>query len=419
MEDTILIPVEASLSNPGDPTEVTLVADVSGVGITKRTSTGTILNWTPEMLKKAAPSLRGRPVNVLLTPDGEGVTGHTHNAIGTIIDAKFDEATQKLRVFASLWRHYFPETITKLGELFKKGLLQVSAEFAVADHTEESGITTPTEGFFTGLGIVSDGADPQNRVLVLASALKVDQEAISNMEPQTTVEVKPGSFEWAGEQIANFISNTTSTGDTITVTGTYPDAFYYSDGSNEYRVPITTTSNGGTYTLKFSEPVIYDGAEDTSTIVWGNAPEELEDMPTVEELAAAEASRDAAKAEADDWKTKFENLEAEVKEERESREADKRANDRMAEIEKITPYTDQALRTEHLELFKTADDKLFEAMKNLILATVQPKGGISSEAGVPANDDIDPSLAEAQKNKDAWREEMLAAYPKPQGVTDA
>lgn len=412
MEETILIPVEASLSNPGDPTEITLVADVSGVGITNRTSTGRIIRWTPEMLKRAASTLRGRPVNVLLSPDGDRATGHSRNVVGTIIDAKFDEATQKLRVFASLWRHYFPETVNKLVELFGEGVLQVSAEFSINEYEEEDGITTPQSGFFVGVGIVHKGADPQNRVLVLASALENDKEAMTKVPTKTpeTVEILPFSYEWAGDQIANYLSNNA---EGAVVTGTYGDSFFYQASDNTYQVNFTVSDDNNT--LQFDTPTVWTSGGDINRYFWGTGtPQEQgdENMPTAEELAAANSDLEQARTEADEWKNKFETLEADITADREAREIEKRANDRMAEVEKIAPYKDETLKAEHLELFKTADEKIFAAVKNLILASVNPKGGISSESGVPTDDpSADPSLVEAKSKMEDWREEMLAQYP--------
>lgn len=131
----------------------------------------------------------------------------------------------------------------------------------------------------------------------------------------------------------------------------------------------------------------------------------------MEELAEVQASLDRATAEAADWKSKYETLEASIREEREEREAEKKANDRIAEIEKISPYKDENLKTEHFELFKTADDKTFDAVKRLILATVEPKGGIASESGVEAqNEDADPVEAAASASLPKWREELQAMY---------
>ena len=159
--------IEASLSNPDDPAEVTLVADVAGVGRTQRLATGQVLNWTPEMLRKFAPSLIGKPVNVDLDETGEP-GGHTRRVIGAITHAEFDESRQVVSVHAALWRHYFGATVARLKELGAR--LQVSMEFLMAQVTDNGdGSITPTEGEFSGLGIVRVGADPRNQVLLLAS----------------------------------------------------------------------------------------------------------------------------------------------------------------------------------------------------------------------------------------------------------
>lgn len=420
MQNRIFLPIEASIVNPDDPSEVTMIADVSSVGVTRRTKNGQIINWTADILRGKAHTLVGKPVNVFLS-DGRATT-HSKNVVGTIIESAFDETTQKLRVIASLWKHYFPETIEKLRELARGGELQVSVEFAYSHADTEDGVTTPTDGIFLGVGIVDTGADLQNKVLVLASALQSDMEAWSKLEneipvgtEEETTEILPMSFEWAGEQIADFLS---SRGEEATVVGTYPSEFYYSNGNNTYQVPFTYTQSEGS--LKFGEPVSLSVGDttslpNTSTLIWGVAPAEESTKETnMEELAEVQASLVRVQAEADDWKSKYETLEASVKDEREEREAEKRANDRIAEIEKISPYKDETLKTEHFELFKTADDKLFDAVKKLIMASVEPKGGIASESGVEAqSEDADPVQAAASASLPKWREELLAAYGQP------
>lgn len=411
--ERIFLPVEASLANPNDPAEVTLVADLSSVGITNRTSTGQLINWTADILRARATTLIGKPVNVLLQ-DGR-VTGHSRNVVGTIIEAAYDETSQRLRIVASLWKHYFPETIAQLADLARKGALQVSAEFMIAQANRDNGVTEPTDGLFTGVAIVEEGADPRNKVLVLASALKSDKEAEQLLENE--VEVLPQSYEWAGEQIAEYLANNEIVD--ATVIGTYPDQFVYTSGENTNSVTITT-NNGN---LAFGEPTVWSESTGT-TAIWGVVPSQEPATPqeskNMEELAEVQASRDRAQTDADSWKSKFEELEASVKSERDEREAEKAAavavtlaNTRIGEIEKIAPYKDATLKAEHLELFKTADDKTYEVVKSLIAATVEPKGGIASEGGLgPTDEDADPVLAEAQKNLPQWREEMLALFPK-------
>jgi hypothetical protein len=420
MTDRISIQaIEFSLSNPNDPTEMTLVADACGVGVTLPTGTGRIVRFTEEFLQKYAQSLVGTPVNVLLNTDGDGVTGHSDSVVGTITRAIYDAGTQKVRVFASLWRHYFPQTVEQLINLQKEGKLQVSCEIAAVGNTDDQGVYTPTSGRFTGMGIVSLGADLNNRVLILAEALKTDQEALSEVSKPTTTEsvvepvtvtttaIMPLSFEWAGEQIAEYLSNSTAALN-ATVVGTYPNAFFYNaSDDSRFKVPFTVDTGG----LTFGEPVKVDEVDSQESIILSNGGQ---NMPTEEEFAEIKASLETVKTEANDWKGKYEQLETTVTAERRARESEQLSLTRLAEVEKIAPYTDDALKQEHLELFKTSDDKTFEAIKRLMLAATEPKGGIASPETVPASDpDADPGAVEAEKGLPAWRAELLATYGLP------
>lgn len=417
MNETITIPVELSLTNPNDPSEVTLVADAVGVGLTGPTANGgRIVRFTEEFLRDYAHTLVGTPVNVLLSADEEGVTGHSTSVVGTITRAIYDSATQKVRIFASLWRHYFPSTVEQLVKLQADKKLQVSAELLAAGDTDAQGVYTPTRGKFSGLGIVNTGADFNNRVLILA-ALKDDVEALSNVsvpvappvptpEP-VSAEIIPMSYEWAGDQIAEHLSNTANS---ATVVGTFQDRFYFTTNDARYETSFTVDNER----LVFGEPVKVNEGE-TPALEWGTPVSNGGlNMPTEEEFAEIKASLATATTEANDWKGKFETLEATVTAERRAQEADKLGSTRLSEIEKIAPYTDETLKQTHLELFKTVDDKAFDTIKTLMLAVAEPKGGIASPEQVPpADPDTDPGQAEADKNLETWRAEMLATFGTP------
>lgn len=425
MTDRIVLQsIEFSLANPNDPTEVTLVADACGVGLTMPTTSGRIVRFTEEFLQSYAHSLVGTPVNVMLNAAGETITGHSDSVVGTITRSIYDAATQKVRVFASLWRHYFPETVEQLVNLQKEGKLQVSCELHAIGNTDDQGVYTPTSGRFSGLGIVSQGADLNNRVLILAEALKTDVEALNVSkpitepvvepvaEPVTTAEFMPLSFEWASEQIADYLS--TSAIPNATVVGTYNGAFYYDTDDARYKVPLSVDSDA----LVIGEPVKVndDDPDEEIHLSWGSPTSSGgQNMPTEEEFAEIKASLETVTTEANDWKGKFEQLDATVTAERRVREAEQLSLSRLAEVEKIAPYTDDSLKQEHVELFKTSDDKTFEAIKRLMLAATEPKGGIASPATVPPTDpDADPGAAEAEKGLPKWREELLAIYGTPQ-----
>lgn len=167
----------ASLLDPDDEVELTLVADVAGVGRTNKLATGQIVEWDAASLRKFAPSMIGMPVNFAPSPDGEA-TGHSRSVVGAVTEAHFDEGKQVVTVRASLWRHYL-WAVDKIKELWQAGRLSISMEHsgkALATHPD--GSVTPSQGRFSGLGLVRHGADPRARVLLLASADdRVDSDA--------------------------------------------------------------------------------------------------------------------------------------------------------------------------------------------------------------------------------------------------
>lgn len=404
--DRITIPVQASLLNPNDPSEVTLVADAVSVGVTlPARPNGRIIRWTPEVLRAHYQSMVGKPVNVMLSEDG--VSDHSFNVIGTITSSFWDETTQKIRVHASLWRHYFPETVSKLLQFFSEKKLQVSAEVFLDAITEEDGITTPNDISFAGLAIVHQGADLGNRVLVLAAALESDRSKLAQEETVEDYPVLAYSYEWAGEQIASHLASEKSE---ATVVGTFDSAFYVVDGGKRYRVGFAFDGER----LDFEEPVeVAEDATETVNFASRNGAEETEDsggqnMPDIAEL---EASLSQAEATAEEWKVKFETLNAQTEADKAEQKRNEVGDKRLAEIEQIAPYKDAALKEEHRELFKAADDRTFEAMKNLVLAAAQPKGGITSDATIePEVESDDPVAAEALKNLPKWREELKASF---------
>lgn len=403
MRERIDLPVEFSIIDPNDPTEVTLVADAVSVGVTGPTKEGRVVRFTEDFLSKYAGSLRGKPVNVELS--GDGPTGHSISVVGTIMHSHFDRTIGKIRIFAALWRHYYPATVEELINFHKDGKLQVSAELGVSDgDIDADGVLTPTQGSFTGLGIVRQGADFGNRVLILAEAMNADTEALNRVTTTADIpaqmNILPNSYEWAGNQIADYLANNTSD---ATVTGTYDDRFYYSADDSLFEVKFSHVEDG----LSFGEPVQVTESDVTfyATDTGG------QHMATETEIAEIKASLQAAETSATDYKEKFEALEAKIEAERAVAARDAIAATRLSEIEKIAPYTDEALKLEHAEIFKTADDKTFNALKMLLLAAAEPKGGIAPDASVPpVEDSDDPGAKEAEANLPKWREELLAQF---------
>src|SRR5574338_234406 len=304
MNENITVPIDASLVNPHDPNEVTMVADVAGVGTTFPTSSGRVVRWTADFLRKAAKTLVGRPVNVELREGGVGE--HSKTVVGTITHAFFDEDTQTVRVQAPLWKHYFPKTVEALQEIHNaKKKLETSVEAALIGDEDENEILTPTDGEFTGVGIVDHGADPKNRIYVLASALKQDREALQPLAettPNTTV--LTNSFEWSGDHVAQHLANT-SNGASVTVTGTYPDRVYYSNGTDTTYMRTFSTDGDS---LVFGEPVETDPS--TELVLPAITPE-VPSM-TEQEIAEIQASQKKAEDTAAEWKKKFEDAEKEL-----------------------------------------------------------------------------------------------------------
>lgn len=405
----ILVPVQASLANPNDPIELTMIADVSSVGVTRETASGFKVNWTPELLRAKAKSLIDKPVNVYLE-DGTP-TGHTKEVIGTIGDAEYDETLGKVTARAVLWKHYFPETIKRLGELYATGGLQISAEFDPLSFNDDGdNIRTMTDGSFSGIAIVNDGADTGNRVRLFA-AYKKDSEAKEMAEENK--EVLPNSYEWVGDKISEYLaSRLTNEDDKAVVNGTYPDTFFFTADDKRYSVNFEYTGDE----LKFSDPVEVDPSEVVNLSIFKvesdsnvNPDSGEPNMPTEAEIAELAAAKETAEASAADWEKKFNELFAQVEADKKAKEAAVLAETRLADIETIAPYKDAALKEEHRALFATADELVFEAIKKVMLASAAPKKGIAGGGEIdPGDEDLDPVLAQAKADLPKWREEALA-----------
>lgn len=158
----------ASLTDPDDPAEVTLLAEPVSVGRTRKLASGEIVRWTAEFLREKAASFVGQPLNVDLDEDGEP-TGHSRRIVGAVVKAWFDEQKQVIAVHAALWPHY-SSTVARLKELGSR--LSCSMEFLPTADLRDNGdgSVSPTEGRFSGLAIVKAGADLRNRVILVAAA---------------------------------------------------------------------------------------------------------------------------------------------------------------------------------------------------------------------------------------------------------
>lgn len=412
MPDRINIPIELSLADPDDPDIVNIVADAIGVGITDRNrATGHRINFTPEFLQQYARTLKGKPINVELKDDSP--SGHSTVVVGAIDSAAFDPGTNKVGIIGSLYRHYFPETVARLLELQKDRKLEVSAELSVTESDEEENDTVkPKVGWFGGLGIVDRGAYTGNKVHYLLQAYETDLEAKSLPKTTTEIQTAPeplaGSFEWVGNQVAEFLANNT-TGDP-TITGTYTDTVWYTtqDSNTNDRWKVNFKQDGDS--LKFGEPEQVSQEEPVTPSVV-NPESKGQYMLTEDQIADLQASLKTAQDSATEYQTKFEALETQITTDRANRESERIALARLDEVDQIAPYTDEALKAEHLEIFKTADEKTFGAMKVLLAAAAEPKGGIAPGGKVPTEPETETGEAEALAALPKWREELAAAYP--------
>jgi hypothetical protein len=380
-----------------------------------KSKSGRKIHFTPEFLQDYARTLKGKPINVQLREDGTP-GDHSTVVVGAIESAAFDPGTNKVGIIGSLYRHYYPETVSRLIELQKSKKLDVSAELSITDGEEEEDDTIkPKMGWFSGLGIVGKGADLGQRVHYLLQAYESDEERLKEAKlpkPDIFTDPEPlaGSFEWVGNQVAEHLANTVTTGSPV-ITGTFTDNFVYQTntagelGGNTWRIHFSQDGDS----LKFGEPEQVSSKEPVTSVV---SPTMELNMPSEQEFADLRQSLQAANDAAEEYKTKFEELEQKIATERATREAERVALARLEEVNEIAPYTDEALKAEHLEIFKTADDKTFNAMKVLLAAAAEPKGGIAPGGKVPTQDpDADPGEAEAMAALPKWREELAASFP--------
>lgn len=360
--------IEASLANPDDPAEVTLVADVAGVGKTHRLATGQILTWTPEALRTFAPTLVGMPVNVAFDENGEP-TGHSRHVIGAITKATFDETRGVVSVQAALWKNYFSATVARLKELGSR--LQASMEFvysAFADNGD--GSITPTEGRFSGLGIVRVGADPRNQVLLLASLAEDEASRKESVTDKTTIMARLERFLF-GEDAEPVFKHE-------------PDSVADDNKEIDASQADADTSEDADLGTEISE--------EQKAALRAELLAELK--PQLDELATVKAERDELKAE---------------KEEAAANAAkDALAAERAEELDKILPVSTDEGKTRRLSAVRELSAEAYDALKaELLEAAKGAAGGIHSDAEAHAEADEDAEVSKEQMDK--WTAEMLAS----------
>lgn len=424
MNEKVLVPFRASFANPDDLSDVTLIAEPVSLGTTMRLQTGQIVTWTEERMREFAPSFVGMPVNVLLGSNGTP-TDHSLDVIGSITKAEYDENQKKIRVYASLWGHYYPETVKALKDLYKQPdhRLEVSMEFLASQlDINVDGSVTPIKGRFSGMGIVGGGADLGNSVLLLASALKADtgdkEEPVKVTTPITAAPV--GSFEWIALKAAEHLANKGSVDKpyNANIVGTFTNTVVYkTDGNDTFRVDYSRENDN----ITFGEPVkvaeTFVPLEGSRKDPEPNPKSGVMNMPDEKEFAELKASRDSLETEVKELreiKTQYTELKAQVDKDKAEKEQSLKASARVEELEKIRPYDDPKTKEAHLELLKTADDATFESLKRLFASMVELKGGIPSESQTPTpKEGEDPVKAEALKNLEAWKEELKASRSTP------
>ena len=445
--------LSASMSNPSDAVEMTLLADAASVGITTPLfESRKRVKLTPEFLRKYADTFKGMPITLEFEEDDDelkanNLVPHSKTVIGTIKDAYFDEAKQKVTTVGSLYKHYFPRTLKKLQELYAGGQAQVSWEL-VPDELkplpeEGDDVFEPIAGRFTGQAIINKGADLGNAITLLASAAEEESEA-SKRKMKKAFPV--GSFEWIGEQAVAYLTASANTDEYTEkeIVGTYADRVIYTDNGKFYELPIQIEDNN----IKFSDTIeVEPQYQPLGASAAGSTEENPEAPPSTtkeagnsnmseideRELEALKASKSQAedrvgelesentelKAEVETLKasvSEFEEFKTQVEADRAEQAANTLAASRIAEVEKITPYEDEQQKADDLEAFKTMDEKAFDIVKRTLQAAAEARGGLDVSAGSisnPFTSRQDDDGQAAQILNDPAYQQLKAQYATP------
>lgn len=418
----IRVTFNAALNNPNDSREVTLVAKAVGVGRTHRLATGQIITWTAEFLRKKAASFIGMPVNIDLDEEDEP-TGHSRRAVGAIKAAYFDEGEQGVLVTAALWRHYAPRTVERIKELANdpdaRSRIQVSMEFIPEGElvANGDGSESPVDGEFSGLGIVRVGADPRNKVILVAAlaedaakepmpsldeimdAVRGRFEVTEKQSPEQErdarnaelVAAHEGSFEWYGRRVAEHLAERRGSdydAPYCYVIATYPKYAIYQEGENYYRVEYTRKGRA----LEFAEPTEVDptyNPVEASASTDTDADLSQDEEPTLATELSEEQKASLRSELLAEIQPQLDELAA-VKAENAELKAEKAAADeaaakkelvatRLAELETISPATD-ASKERREALCAALDDEGFAAYKADIAEAADAKGGLATDA---------------------------------------
>lgn len=422
------VTLEASLVNPSDSTEVNVVAAVAAVGNTHRLASGQIIKWTPDFLREHAQDFIAKPVNIRFDPKTMKATGHSRFVVGAIKEAHYDEARQAIMVTAALWEHYDPKVVAEVRKLYAQGDLHVSMELKYPKDTLQAnadGSYTPTAGTFSGMGFVGKPGDPRSMVYLMAELAKEEerenpvnevlkelaarilgthQEEVEEFDAQAQDDINAelsaaheGSFEWLGRAIQEHLSagkDPNVPAPYSYVIATYPNYAIYQEGADYFRIDYKRSGDK----LNFGEPQevdpVYqrtasasaeeggvDPVDNTGTLNLGE--EQRMSEQTQEDLQAAQAQNAELKASLDAMSEKLSELTATI-EARDKADADRaaeeaataKANDRMAELDKIVPIKDE-LKAGLLDNLKVIDDPAYEALKASFAASAELRGGIA------------------------------------------
>lgn len=451
------ITVNASLVDPKDSTEVNLVAAAVGVGTTNRLASGQKIKWTADFLRANVGSFVGKPINVMITEMPKGkttATGHTRKVVGAIKDAIFDEERQEAIVTGSLWPHYFPKTVSQIRDLYKHKDLNVSMEFSYEPGTlqaNEDGSESPTQGGFSGMGIVDKPGDPRSMVYLLAalkddeaqaqevSAVSVVKELISRLKKSFDLEeaeaeseeeeeetettgalaheaeaAHEGSYEWIRRAIQDHLVAASGGMAYCEVIATYSNYAIYKDGDDYFRIDFKRS--GGQ--LNFGEPQavdpVYQPTAKASTEEGGDTP--VDDTGTLNQGEISNMTPEEAQAAKDEIAQLQASLNdanktlADMKAAQDARDAEdsanKRADERMAEVEKILPVKED-LKAGLRESLKTLDDAAYEVLKANFASAKTIAAGIAPGDEIE-NPDPTPGTKDSQEVPEAAMKQFQA-----------
>lgn len=434
--------LEASISDPNDPFETTMVGTAASVGTTSELfGSGKRVKWTAEQLEEYAPSLKDMPVTLEIYEDEEGrkkFVPHSKTVIGRIKDVYFDKTKNAVAYTAALHKHLFPDTIEELAKLKASDEAEVSWEFYPTGLTdlpdEGDNVVTPSGGRFGALAVVNKGADLGNSIALLASAVERETAKIADNQKSNP---KAGSFEWIGNQIVQHLT-AQATPDThvpFEVIETYPDHSVFIESGRYFDLPYTIKGNEIDFSDTIEVEPVYQplgaSASGSIQIPDGTPPPKVEEtdkntMAEINEteLAALRASAEKAptletenadlKAELETLKAakqELDDLKAENAKKEEEARLDTLAASRLEEVEKIVPYKDEKQKAEDKEAFKTMDEKSFDIVKRTLMAAAEVRGGVANEARIdPPDTREDPDGAAKDILESEEYKALKAAY---------